>query len=173
MRADFGNRIASIVSSSVKVVCQTSPGTAFKCRNNAKYLPVGADGLSVAPLGLTELPDVLIGRSADRSSRVLAGAGEPGYAAIWCLFLGPECLQLLVIEALHFIERPFGPEGFEQLTQGRKVMKSQVRRQGSRVVGDFVARVLCGKRQGPNTPGKGSSPKRSMNTCRRRCRSKS
>jgi len=69
------------------------------------------------------------------------------------LFLWPECLQLLVIEALHFIERLLGTEGFEQLTQGRKVMTSQVRRQGSRVVGDFVARVLCGKRQGPHAPG--------------------
>ena len=50
VRADPGNRNPSIVSSSVKVVCQTSPGTVFKCRNNAKYLPVGADGLSAAPV---------------------------------------------------------------------------------------------------------------------------
>ncbi|MXY54835.1 MAG: hypothetical protein F4029_16990 [Gammaproteobacteria bacterium] len=82
-----------------------------------------------------------------------AGGDKPRpYATV---FLGPEPFQLLVIEALHFIERLLGTEGFEQLTQSREVMESQVRRQGSRVVGDFVARILCGKRQGPDAPGQG------------------
>lgn len=35
-------------------------------------------------------------------------------------------------------------------------MKShQVRPQGNRKVGDFVARILCGKREGPDTPMQG------------------
>ncbi|MDE0659258.1 MAG: hypothetical protein OXI79_06360 [Gammaproteobacteria bacterium] len=41
-----------------------------------------------------------------------------GDAANWCLFLGPERLQLLVIEPVDFIKRPFASEGFEQLTHG-------------------------------------------------------
>ena len=66
----------SIVSSSVKVVCQTSPWTAFKCRYKAKYLPLGADGRSAAPVGLDEIPDVL-SRSSDRSAGDDAGPKEP------------------------------------------------------------------------------------------------
>lgn len=146
-------------SSSVNVVCQTSPRTAFKCRTTA----------STCPLALPVYPPRLWAGRADRKvgGSFLAGPAEPLAtlpSGVSTACPVPACPPWDggtggrgQAPPLSYVERPLGAEGFEQLTQGREVMKSQVRRQGSCVVGDSLYASFAANASVLTRRGKGFS----------------